>query len=203
MTDRSIVNQGFYLQKEATAGTPLTDAMRRYHGLRVRPGWAVETQEFRAEGFKTQTATQVLSEHGAHTVETIQDFNAMLPILASVLNYDGVTATTPVGGYEHTFSLTSDGPDDLTTFTGIYGDSAQALELANADGGELNDPRGIKRWRSGTAASSMRSRGACRSRAGCSRCLRRSTTASRSARAAISTFRSRFGISIIMPAGRS
>lgn len=129
MTDRPMVTQGFYLQKETTPGDAVTSAMRRYLGLRVNPGWNVETQEFRAAGYKTNTVTQAVSESGQHTVETVQDFNALLPILASVLTYDGVTSAG-TDAYEHTFSLNAKGEDDLTTFTGIYGDSAQALQLA-------------------------------------------------------------------------
>ena len=129
MTDRSMVTQGFYLQKETTPGTPTTTAMRRYLGLRVRPGWNVETQEFRADGYKTNTVTQVVAESGQHTVETVQDFTALLPILASVLTYDGVVGAG-TDAYEHTFSLNAKGEDDLTTFTGIFGDGTQAIQLA-------------------------------------------------------------------------
>ena len=128
MAPRSMVSQAFYLQREVTPGTAATSAMRRYHGIRFRPGFEVETQEFRAEGYKVNTASQVTSERGVHTVEVHQDFNAFLPVLASVFNYDGVVAAG-VGGYEHTFSLTADGEDDLATFTGIYGDSAQAIQM--------------------------------------------------------------------------
>ena len=131
MAPRSMVSQAFYLQKETTPGTAATDAMRRYHGLRFRPGWEVETQEFRAEGYKVNTASQVTSERGVHAVEAHQDFNAFLPLLASVLNYDGVTLVGTTSGHEHTFSLTADGEDDLTTFTGIYGDSTQAIQVVH------------------------------------------------------------------------
>ena len=129
-----MVSQAFYLQKETTPGTAATTAMRRYHGIRFRPGWSVETQEFRAEGYKVNTASQVTSSQGTHTVEVHQDFNAFLPVLASVFNYDGVVQPDAVNAptaYEHTFSLTADGADSLTTFTGIYGDATQAIEMVH------------------------------------------------------------------------
>lgn len=130
MPPRSIVNQGLYLQKEVTPGTPVTNAMQRYLGIRLMPGYGVETQEFKASGYKVNTTTQILSEQGTHTVEAIQDYNALLPILASVLNYDGVAPGADPLSFEHTFSLTADAADTLTTFTGIWGDSDQALQLA-------------------------------------------------------------------------
>jgi hypothetical protein len=132
MAGRSIVNQGLWLQPEVTPGTAATNAMKRWGGIKLMPGFANETQQFAASGYKVKTSNQVLSEQGTHTVETIQDFNSLLPILASVLTYDGATqpdVTNAPNAYEHTFHLEAAAADDLQTYTAIWGDSDQALEM--------------------------------------------------------------------------
>lgn len=129
---RSMIAQGLYLKKESTPGTAETTGMQRFLGLKMRPGWNVETEQFRAEGYKMVTANQILQETGQHTVEAIQDFNAMTPILASVLSYGGATQPDSINApdaYEHTFELKPRAEDTLTTFTAIYGDSSQALQM--------------------------------------------------------------------------
>ena len=129
---RSIVNQAFYIQPEVIPGTAAVDAMKRYLGLKLMPGWTNQTQEFKASGYKVNTTTQVLSEQGTHTVETLQDYNALLPILASVLTYDGATQPDPTNApnaYEHTFHLEAAAADDLQTYTGMWGDTTQAIQL--------------------------------------------------------------------------
>lgn len=129
---RSMTYQGLYLKKETTPGTANTTGMQRYLGIGGRPGWNVETQEFRAEGYKTNTTSQPLMETGQHTINTLQDYNALLPVLASVLTYDGATqpdAENAATAYEHTFHLNPTAMDTLTTFTGIWGDATQAIQM--------------------------------------------------------------------------
>ena len=129
---RSMVGQQFWLQPEATPATAAVNAMKRYLGLKVMPGWSNETQQFKASGYKVNTSNQVLSEQGTHTVETLQDFNSMLPILASVLTYDGATQPDPTNAplaYEHTFHLEAAASDDLQTYTAIWGDATQAIQM--------------------------------------------------------------------------
>ncbi len=129
---RSMVGQQFWLQPEVTPGTGVTNAMKRYLGLKAMPGWSNETQQFKASGYKVNTSNQVLSEMGTHTIETIQDYNSLLPILASVLTYDGATQPDNVNAptaYEHTFHLEAAAADDLQTFTGIWGDGTQAVQM--------------------------------------------------------------------------
>lgn len=132
MAGRSIVNQGLYLKKETTAGTANTTGMNRFLGMGLRPGWNVEREDYRGEGFKVPTSSVVHMASGQHTVNTLQDYNALTPVLASVLSYDGATqpdAENAEDAYEHTFHLEADAADDMTSFTAIWGDSTQALQM--------------------------------------------------------------------------
>lgn len=124
---RSIVNQGLYLQHEATPGTAATDAMRRFLGIKGTVGWNIEKEYFRAAGYKAVTGENVLTEVGTADLEVIQDYNAMLPLLAGVF---GAPETTPLdtGAFQHVFTINPREADELVTFTGMWGDSTRALQ---------------------------------------------------------------------------
>lgn len=129
---RSIVNQGLYLQKEVTPGTPITTAMKRYLGLKGTVGWEVEKEYFRASGYKTITGENVLTEMGTMDLELIQDYNAFLPLLAGVFGAPVTTplTATPTPAYEHVFTLNPKAADTLVSHTAMWGDSARALQLS-------------------------------------------------------------------------
>lgn len=131
---RSIVNQSLLLQKESTLGTPVTNAMTRYHGIRGTIGWDIQEEEFRAAGSKVTTGTNVLTELGTANLEVMQDYNAMLPLLSGVF---GEPDTSEVAGevsedsaYSHKFVLDAFGAQDNASFTAIWGDDTQALQAA-------------------------------------------------------------------------
>lgn len=129
---RSVVNQTFHIQKETTPGTAATNAMNRVHGLRVRPGYTDEGEAFRAEGFKMPTAWIQNNEMGAPTVESIQDFNALTWVLCGA--FGAPTTTTPSGATnarQHAYTLSPNGADTLASFTGIWGDSTQAVKMTH------------------------------------------------------------------------
>jgi hypothetical protein len=126
---RSIVSQGLYLQREVTPGTPLTNAMRRYQGIKGRIGWDVEKEYFRAAGSKAVTGENTLTEIGTADLEVIQDYNAMLPLLAGVF---GPPVTTPLAigppaAYEHVFEIDPYAAEVLAAFTAMWGDPVRAL----------------------------------------------------------------------------
>lgn len=130
MAGRSIVNQGALIQKEVTPGTPLVNAMKRVAGLRVMPGYTDDGEAFTASGSKVPTSYIYNTELGDHDVESLQDFNAMTWTLTG--GFGAPTTTTPGGATlarQHAFALNPSGADPLQTFTVMWGDSTQALQL--------------------------------------------------------------------------
>lgn len=129
---RSIVRQGFYLQREAVTGTPITDAMKRYLSVKGELGWDIETEEFQASGYSVTTGENILSEMGDGTLEVIQDFNGFLPLLAGWFGEPTTTAleATPTAAYQHVFTLDPQQAADLVTFTAMWGDPVLALQAA-------------------------------------------------------------------------
>lgn len=131
---RSIVNQSLLLQRETTQGTPVTDAMTRYHGIKGTIGWDVQEEEFRAAGSKAVTGSNTLTELGSASLEVMQDYNAMLPLLSGVFGEPVTTAVSGDAGeddaYEHVFTINPFAADDIVPFTAMWGDSTQALRAA-------------------------------------------------------------------------
>jgi hypothetical protein len=126
---RSYVNQGLYLQRETTPGTPATNAMKRYLSLRGELGWSVNKEYFQASGYKMTTGESITTEMGDGTLEVIQDFNGFLPLLAGVFGAPTTTAlvATPTPAFEHVFTLDAKAADTLVTFTAMWGDPTLAL----------------------------------------------------------------------------
>lgn len=124
----SMASQSFLLQREVTPGTPVTDAMRSYQGLRGRPGFEVDGETFTPSGYRAGTFTPT-EEYGRFEVEAPQCFNAMLPVLASTL---GAPVSTPDGNVPtaatHEFVLKSRGERTPVTFTTIWGGVSFAFE---------------------------------------------------------------------------
>lgn len=128
---RSIVNQGLHLQREVTPGTPITDAMQRYLGIKGTVGWDVNEEIFRAAGYKAPTGKNVLYELGTADLEVMQDYNAMLPLLSGVFGEPVTTELgTESGVFQHVFTINPRAADDLVTFTGMWGDSTKALQVS-------------------------------------------------------------------------
>lgn len=133
MAGRSIATQQFWLQLESVPGTPLVNAMKRYLGLKVMPGYGIEGESYKASGFKVPTSWVPNSEVGQHSVDTIQEFNALTPILTGGFGKPVSTAVaTSVGNAtEHVYTLDVDGADTKATFTAIWGDNTQAIQMAH------------------------------------------------------------------------
>lgn len=129
---RSYVNQGMYLQRETVTGTPVTNAMKRYLSIRGELGWTVNKEYFQASGYKTTTGESVTTEMGDGTLEVIQDFNGLLPLLAGWFGEPTTTAleATPTPAYQHVFTLDAQAADELVTFTAMWGDPVLALQAA-------------------------------------------------------------------------
>src|SRR6478609_9891298 len=127
---RSMINQGLYLQKETTPGTPVTTAMNRVLSIKATPSYAVTTTDFMASGYKVNTSTVIETQTGTAAVDPIQDFNGALWILTG--GFGAPTSTLHTAGtlsHDHTFTLNAKGADPLVTFTAMWGDSTQAFQL--------------------------------------------------------------------------
>lgn len=133
MAGRSIATQQLWLQKEVTPGTPLVNAMKRYLGIKVMPGYGIEAESYKASGYKVPTAYVPNSEVGQHSVETIQEFNALTPILTGAYGAPVSTAVaTSVGdATTHVYTLDADGADTKVTFTAVWGDATQSVQMAH------------------------------------------------------------------------
>lgn len=127
---RSIVNQSVLLQKETTAGTAVTNAMKRLLAVKMVPSINIDgTQNFKASGHKVDTVVQLGDEWATWSVDGIQDYNTLGYILASI--YGPPTTTTPGGATtarQHVFAPNPSGADTQVTYTAQYGDASQGLQ---------------------------------------------------------------------------
>lgn len=125
-----MTNQQLLLKREVVPGTPIITAMNQVLGIKATPGWSVEGEDFRASGFKVNTSRNINTETGSVAVETLQDYNAMTYTLTG--GFGAPVSALKSGGtlaYEHTFTLNPTAPDTLVSFTGMWGDTTQALQL--------------------------------------------------------------------------
>ncbi|MGB3330693.1 MAG: hypothetical protein WBA46_17155 [Thermomicrobiales bacterium] len=127
----SINDQEFLIQRETVPGTPVTTAMRSYHGLKAKMGYASEGQSFRGGGYRVNTSRNTTMESGEHEIEAPQCFNALLPVCASVFGMPVSTPLTaaPTKGATHVFRLKGRGKRTPVAFTGIYGEQGEAFQL--------------------------------------------------------------------------
>lgn len=131
---RSMAYQGLLLQREVTPGTPLTNAMKRVLGLRAAPGFDINGEDFKASGYKMNTSRVQNSEIGGHSVDTIQDFNALTWTLTG--GYGAPVSSTAVtdavgDATTHTYELKPRAADTIAAFTAIWGDGTQALQMSH------------------------------------------------------------------------
>lgn len=126
---KSIVTQKTLIKKETTPGVANVTAMQQFTALGLRPSWVVETNKFKAQGFKLTTVTQQLAESGAWPVDGIQDFNHLGFVLHSRIS--NPATTTPAGGTlsrQHVFTLASSAEDTKATYTVQFGDTSRAIQ---------------------------------------------------------------------------
>lgn len=128
---KSIVNQITQIQKEATPGTALITAMRRLTAIGMRPSWNVDTNDFRAQGYKAPTVIQTLMESGSWEVDGIQDFNHLgFPLSSRVATPVTTTPATGVLARQHVFSLVANAEDTKNTYTAQFGDSLRGVQAS-------------------------------------------------------------------------
>lgn len=133
MPARSMTNQQLALARETTAGTPATTGFKRVQSLRATVGYAIEGDDFKASGAKVNTARIPNSEMGTVGIDTILDYNGALWTATGGYGAPASVAGTAaaVGTNTHTFLLNAYSADPKVTFTGFWGDSVQALQLAH------------------------------------------------------------------------
>lgn len=126
----SIANMGLLLQRETTPGVANTTAMKRYLGLKATFGWEVEKEYFRASGSKAVTGESVITEMGTAELDVMQDYNAMLPLLAGVFGEPVTTplTATPTPAYQHVFEIDPYNADTLVSFTAMWGSATRAMQ---------------------------------------------------------------------------
>jgi len=94
------------------------------------PGFTDDGESFTASGSKVPTAYTYNTNLGEHEVESVQDYNAMTYTLCG--GFGAPVTTTPTGAVLHrlhTYTLNPAGADPLASFTVMWGDSTQALQL--------------------------------------------------------------------------
>ena len=133
MPARSIVNQNLWLQKETTPGVAATSAMKKVLGLKGRPGFTDEGEAVRATGAKVDTDWIQNNEMGAPIIEAVQDFNAFTWLLCGGFGAPGAptqpdVATAPTA-YPWDYALNAFSADPKATFTAIWGDATQAVQM--------------------------------------------------------------------------
>lgn len=127
---RSMVNQKLYLGLEASPGVAQTANTKRVLGLRGRPVFTDEGEDFTAAGSKVPTARIQNNEMGGLTVEAIQDFNAFTWLLTGGFGKPASTlVATATKATDHVFTLNPFAADLLATFTAIWGDATQAVQM--------------------------------------------------------------------------
>lgn len=130
---RSMVNQNLYLKKETTPGVANVTGMVHPRGLKIRPGFTDNGEGFKASGSKVETAWVRNDEVGAPTVEAIQDFNAFTWLLCGGFGAPAAPtqpdAATAPDAWEWNYTLDPFNADPRATFTAIWGDAAQAVQM--------------------------------------------------------------------------
>lgn len=127
-----MARQRFLLQRETTPGVSVTTAMKEYQGLSFSVGYNDSGDSFRSAGFRGTTARVKTDEYGDHTVDAPQDFNALLPVAASVLGEPVTTqpdAVNAPSANQHVLTLTGSDELDPVTYTAIAGNDDFAFEM--------------------------------------------------------------------------
>ncbi len=130
----SMQHQIFQLQKEVTPGTALINALRIYDGLRMTPGTGNEgATSYRGSGSRGTDTRIRGDDYGEHAVELTPDFNALLPVLASLFGEPVTTtpdATNAPTARQHVFTLMKRGTRTPVTYTAQWGLGSNAIQFA-------------------------------------------------------------------------
>lgn len=133
---RATVNRQVQIGVETTPGTAVP-ANKSLPSLNLTLTRALETKEFRAQGFKPATTSQIVKDYGTGTVSGPLNYTEIIYPLNSMVT--GVI-TTPGGGTtsrDHTFTPAAIGADAFKTFTIQEGDTTAATQMANGIFGEF------------------------------------------------------------------
>ncbi len=133
---RATVNRQVQIGVESTPGTAVP-ANKSLPSLSLTITRALETKEFRSQGFKPATASQIVKDYGTATMSAPLNYTESIYPLNSMVT--GVI-TTPGGGTtsrDHTFTPAAIGADAFKTFTIQEGDTTSATQMANGIFGEF------------------------------------------------------------------
>lgn len=133
---RATVNRQVQIGVETTPGTAVP-ANKSLPSLSLTLTRALETKEFRSQGFKPVTARQIIKDYGTGSVSGPLNYTEIIYILNSMVT--GVI-TTPGGGTtsrDHTFTPAAIGADAFKTFTIQEGDTTAGTQMANGIFGEF------------------------------------------------------------------
>lgn len=131
MAGRATVNRQVQIGVETTPGTAVA-ANKSLPSLSLTLTRTLETKTFRSQGYKPNTASQILKDFGSGTMSGPLNYTEIIYPLNSMVT--GVI-TTPGGGTasrDHTFTPAGIGADAFKTFTIQEGDAAAATQMANA-----------------------------------------------------------------------
>lgn len=128
---RGTVNRQVQIGVETTPGTAVP-ANKSLPSLSLTLTRALETKEFRSQGYKPATASQIVKDFGTGSVSGPLNYTEIIYVLNSMVT--GVI-TTPGGGTlsrDHTFTPAAIGADAFKTFTVQEGDTTAATQMANS-----------------------------------------------------------------------
>lgn len=131
MAGRASVNRQVQIGVESTPGTPVP-ANKSLPTLSLALTRVLETKQFRSQGYKPNTASQIIKDYGSGQVTGPLDYLQIIYPLNSMVT--GVIAT-PGGGTlsrTHTFTPAAIGADAFKTFTIQEGDTTAARQMANS-----------------------------------------------------------------------
>lgn len=131
MAGRASVNRQVQIGVETTPGTAVP-ANKSLPSLSLSLTRVLETKQFRSQGYKPDTASQIIKDYGSGTVSGPLNYTEIIYALNSLVT--GVI-TTPGGGTasrDHTFTPAAIGADAFKTFTIQEGDATAARQMANS-----------------------------------------------------------------------
>jgi hypothetical protein len=131
MAGRASVNRVVQIGVESTPGTGVP-ANKSLPSLNLALTRVLETKQYRSQGFKPNTANQIIKDYGKGTVSGPLNYTEVVYALNSLVT--GVIAT-PGGGTlarTHTFTPAAIGADAFKTFTIQEGDTTAARQMVNS-----------------------------------------------------------------------
>lgn len=129
MADRPVVSEVFQLAVESTAGTAATGGWKRFTGVNVDLGTALEVDEFAPMGTLADTIVAPRQEWAEGSVEGFPTYTDLAYLFANI--FGAATITTPSGATNARRWLWT--PDEATPWTpktwtiqrGVPGDTAE------------------------------------------------------------------------------